>query len=389
MPAPLLIYGATGVSGRHLVRAAARLPDAASKVLLAGRDGAALRQLSDQHGLDFRVFGLDDPQEVRRGIEGVGVVLNAAGPFAFTAERLAKSAIAAGCHYADINGEADVYRRLDDLDRYASDRGVALACGAGFTATVSSMLMEQALAGPLSGLREVGAVRIAFSAVDELSRGSLQVVWRSMREQVLVVRPDALRPERAATAWVPQGGLQRRFVFQTDVAGAPRSATASAVNLVDTLTAWRALASRRMRVQSIESYVETGPLAQLALDAAALAAPMAGMRLLRRAVSLALGTLPPELGTTAPGARSAQRQAVVLQVEDGWQRMLVDWCVAAPDPYEATAPLALAVAEVLRQHGSRMPGWRTPGEVLSHAEGLLKPGLWKGFEVMHRTGAPR
>jgi len=58
--------------------------------------------------MDYRVFGLDDSGEVVQRLAGVDVVLNAAGPFAFTAERLAGAAIRARCHYVDINGEIDV-----------------------------------------------------------------------------------------------------------------------------------------------------------------------------------------------------------------------------------------------------------------------------------------
>ena len=61
-------------------------------MVLAGRDGERAREARrDEHGMEYRVFGLDDRDEVRRGLRDVDVVINAAGPFAWTAERLVKA----------------------------------------------------------------------------------------------------------------------------------------------------------------------------------------------------------------------------------------------------------------------------------------------------------
>jgi short subunit dehydrogenase-like uncharacterized protein len=94
--------------------------------------------------MDFRVFGLDDRDEVVRAISDVDVVINAAGPFAYTAEPLAKAAIIAKRHYVDINGELDVYLKLDDLGVKAQQQRIALISAAGHTAAVSDMLLAKA-----------------------------------------------------------------------------------------------------------------------------------------------------------------------------------------------------------------------------------------------------
>ena len=112
-PRRVLLYGATGYSGR-LIAAEGLLHRMADgpyfRMILAARDHDNLSQVAKDNGMQCRCFGLDHPDEVLRQLEDleVDVVINAAGPFAWTAERLARAALAARCHYVDINGEVDV-----------------------------------------------------------------------------------------------------------------------------------------------------------------------------------------------------------------------------------------------------------------------------------------
>ena len=140
--------------------------------------------------MQYRCFGLDDRSEVYRQLEDldVDVVINAAGPFAWTAERLAKAALAASCHYVDINGEVDVYKRLDDLGRAAVQQDVALVSGAAATAATSDIMLSAALERIVERHPEVGTIRIAEARVMDVSRGSALSAARQLREQVVTVR---------------------------------------------------------------------------------------------------------------------------------------------------------------------------------------------------------
>src|SRR3954471_14423263 len=141
MSCNILLYGATGYSGQLIAAEGRVMSDAQNgekfQMILAARDAATLRDVAKRNSMPFRCFGLDDRAAVKRGLEGMDVVINAAGPFAFTAERLAKAALAVGCHYVDINGEVDVYRKLDDFARAAAQRKIAFVSGAGHTAASS------------------------------------------------------------------------------------------------------------------------------------------------------------------------------------------------------------------------------------------------------------
>ena len=170
----VLLYGATGFSGRLIAAEGAARGMSKKKargdcrMTLAARDGHRLCRVAEQNDMDFRVLGLDDRHKVRKQLDGIDVVINAAGPFAFTAEPLAKAALEARCHYVDINGEIDVYRKLDDLGLKAAQRGVAMVSGAGNSAAASDVLLDCALQKLLSERivkkqDELGAVRIAVS----------------------------------------------------------------------------------------------------------------------------------------------------------------------------------------------------------------------------------
>jgi hypothetical protein len=81
----IMLYGATGFSG-GLIAAEGKANGMSNegagdcRMTLAARDGARLRAVAEKNAMDFRVFGLDDRSEVRKHLDGVAVVINAAGP---------------------------------------------------------------------------------------------------------------------------------------------------------------------------------------------------------------------------------------------------------------------------------------------------------------------
>jgi short subunit dehydrogenase-like uncharacterized protein len=386
----LLLYGATGYSGRLIAAEAARAastrgPDApAWRMVLAGRDGRSVARLAAEHGMDFRVFGLDDRRDVVRGLSEIDVLINAAGPFALTAGYLARGALAAGCHYVDINGEAAVYMRLDDLGRHAERRRLGMVCSAGHTSAASDLLLGAALqelrvrqgGDARDGTVHLGAVRIASSRMATLSRGSLETLVRAIREQVRVVRGRELedpsgRVRYQHTFWhEPVGKLERFFDFfvpMTDdrtamTAGQRDVRIASAANLVDTLTARRTVERAGFFAHRIESYVEVGTVGRLVYQFAPLLAPVAALPLSRDLTRLQLSVLP--AGPT-PEERSRETHVTLLEIEDPFRTRTVQWAWRTPNPYDFTARIALAAAAVLANGGQH--GWLTPAEVLRPA----------------------
>lgn len=401
MPA-LLLYGATGYSGRLIAELAQqRWADGKQglRLILAGRNGQLLSDLARRLKVGYRVFGLDDRHAVEAGLQDVFALINAAGPFALTAEPLAKAALRCGCHYVDINGEVDVYKRLDDLGYLARQRRLAMVCGAGHSAVASELLLEEALRY-LKGTTELGAVRIALSQIDQPSRGSIQTVLRTLREQVLVVRDGGERKglqssknDRFTLTYVPLGQLERVFDFglEPDATSAdpggparrrrsgPRPARriASAVNLIDTLTARLTAARHVDRVLRIESYLECSDFLRAIHQWSAITAPLWWISTLRDIATRQIELLPE--GPTA-GERTRERLSVVLEIEDIWGHPLIDWRLETPSAYDFTACAAVTVAERMAQpvpgystRAEGLAGWRTPAELLVDQQGACDP----------------
>jgi len=379
----ILLYGATGYTGSLIAAEGERCgmsassPSAAGdRMILAARDGVALRNLAQKHGMDFRVFGLDDNRAVLRGLNGVNVVINAAGPFAFTAEALATAAVQAGCHYVDVNGELDVYMKLDDLAPKARHRKVAIVSSAGHTGAASNILLREALSklSLPAGVSPVklGAVRIAISQPGDFSRGSAATVARSLREQVLVVRrgfrEDSLGQRKPALVrWhEPVGRLERAFDFG-EPEPAPNSRArrwggiAVAANLVDTLIAQIAIEEHRISVQSIESYARMGAAARVGYF---LSGALSSLSALPGVGALTQSQLPGLLSDDPdPAGRNDGKPVVLLEIDDLYQSRVIDWRLTTPNVYQFTAQLAVAAASRIAR--SDLTGWVTPANALA------------------------
>jgi short subunit dehydrogenase-like uncharacterized protein len=74
----LLLYGATGYTGRLVLDAALA---AGIRPVLAGRSERRLATLAEPRGLSYRVADIDDPGALVLALEGMRAVLHAAGPF--------------------------------------------------------------------------------------------------------------------------------------------------------------------------------------------------------------------------------------------------------------------------------------------------------------------
>lgn len=109
----LLIYGATGYTGRMIAEQAT---SAGLNVVLAGRNHVKLQELASELKLQASVFTLDDADGLAQELQSVSVVLNCAGPFAQTAEPLMKACIQLGIHYLDITAEINVYRLAESFE---------------------------------------------------------------------------------------------------------------------------------------------------------------------------------------------------------------------------------------------------------------------------------
>lgn len=146
LPERVMVYGATGHTGRFVVEELLRrglMP------VPAGRSAERLAAVAPRHAaLDRRVVGLDDPDLLREAVADVGVVVNCAGPFLDTALPLAQAAVDVGAHYLDITAEQPAVQQLyREVDALARGAGVAVVPAMAFYGGLADLLVSTALDG--------------------------------------------------------------------------------------------------------------------------------------------------------------------------------------------------------------------------------------------------
>lgn len=161
----LLIYGATGYTGRMIAEQAKTM---GLNFVIAGRNREKLDELASNLQISSLTFGLGDEDTVVHNLEGISVVLNCAGPFAQTAEPLMKACIKRGIHYLDITAEINVYRFAESMHELAFDAGSMLISGVGW-----DVVPTDCLAVTLAErVKDPVRLRIALQVAGSMSRGS-------------------------------------------------------------------------------------------------------------------------------------------------------------------------------------------------------------------------
>jgi short subunit dehydrogenase-like uncharacterized protein len=328
----LLIYGATGYSGRLIARAACA---AGLRPCLAGRRARPLGELAETLGVEHRVIGLDDPAALARALEGVQAVIHAAGPFAATAAPMVEGCLMTGVHYLDITGEVKVIEGIVARDAEARQRRIMLMPGVGFEVVASDCLAAH-VARRLPGADRL-ALGLAGFAV--LSRGSARTLV-GMGDCGVMRRDGVLRP-------VPLGSLRRRFDY-----GAGER-TSLNVSWADVTTAYYTTG-----IPNIETYVEGTALVTGLLWAHRALAPLLGTAAWQAWAGAWMALLPP--GPTA-AERAARRMAIVAEATDRHGRQAVAR-LATPEAYTFTAVTALAIARRVLA-GDLEIGFQTPARV--------------------------
>ncbi len=123
MPEKILLYGATGYTGRRIARELHRMD---ASFVLAGRNEAKLKRLAEElGGAEVRVANADGKLE---GLaDGAAVMISTVGPFELYGEAAVAESLRAGAHFCDTTGEQGYMRRvIDRFDRGARERGLTV-----------------------------------------------------------------------------------------------------------------------------------------------------------------------------------------------------------------------------------------------------------------------
>jgi short subunit dehydrogenase-like uncharacterized protein len=124
-----LVYGANGYTGELIARHASSY---GMVPIIAGRSHNSIEAMAKKTGLPYLVFDVNDSVALRKALSGVKLIINAAGPFQFTATQIIEACVETGTHYIDINGDISVFETIRTYDRAAKEAGIMLLPGAGF-----------------------------------------------------------------------------------------------------------------------------------------------------------------------------------------------------------------------------------------------------------------
>ncbi len=167
-----IIYGAYGYTGKLVVEEALAK---GKRPILAGGNESKLKPFSDGLGLSYRVFKVQDAAD---HLEGIGTMINCAGPFDATSEYMMDACIKTGVNYFDISGEIGVFRSAYARTDAAKKAGVILCPGVGFdivpTDCLASLLKRELpdathleLAFDFGTLPSMGTTRTGIQAIGD------------------------------------------------------------------------------------------------------------------------------------------------------------------------------------------------------------------------------
>ncbi|QAY93318.1 trans-acting enoyl reductase family protein [Pseudomonas sp. ACM7] len=185
----LMIYGATGYTGRMAAEHATEL---GLDVVIAGRNAERLVPLAAKLGVAYRIFAPD--ALATESLDGIGVLLNFAGPFAQTADALMQACIKAGVDYLDITAEINVYRLAERLGAQAAEAGVMLLPCVGWDVVPTDCLAMHVA----RRVQDPQSLKVALQVAGSMSRGSAlsvsEIIGAGLLARVeglLVAAPDA------------------------------------------------------------------------------------------------------------------------------------------------------------------------------------------------------
>ncbi|HEV7460059.1 MAG TPA: saccharopine dehydrogenase NADP-binding domain-containing protein [Solirubrobacteraceae bacterium] len=131
MPARIVLFGATGYTGRLTAEA---MIARGMRPVLAARNGERLRGLAEElGGLETRVADVTRPDTVRALVERGDVLVSTVGPFVRWGEPAVQAAVAAGATYLDSTGETGFIREVFERHGPAAEAaGCGLLTAAGY-----------------------------------------------------------------------------------------------------------------------------------------------------------------------------------------------------------------------------------------------------------------
>jgi len=329
-PTPLLIYGAYGYTGQLIVEACVKR---GWRPIVAGRDASRLASLAERFDLPHAAFTLGDRTVLDATLQQVDAVLHCAGPFIYTAQRMAEACLRTGTHYLDITGEIPVFEGLAAQSDLAAEAGVMLLPGVGFdvvpTDCLARFLYEQQ--------PEATELELAFEGLGGVSQGTAHTAVEQAGQGGAVRREGYIQR-------VPPAHLTR----EVDFGDGPT--TVASIPWGDVATAFYSTG-----IPNITTYARLPRQTIRAMKGLRLAAPLVRQRPVKRLLHwwVERQDVGPDEHTRASGRTRVWGRATA---PDG---TYAEALLHGPEGYAFTAAAATeAAARTLS--GDATPGFQTP-----------------------------
>ena len=342
----LLLYGANGYTGRLIARLAGQY---GLSPILSGRNEAEISKMAEELNLSWHTVDLADTDSLDRLLNGVDVVLHAAGPFRHTARQMMEACIRTSTHYLDITGEISVFELGKSMDDAAKKAGIMIMPGVGFDVVPT----DCAALFLKNRLPDAQTLKLAFGSIGGgLSHGTAITMAETAGE------PGAERiagrivpvPIGRKSMWV-DFGLKRLFVMTIPWGDVSTAFTTTGIPNIETYTAVSPKTHRMLRLQFLFNWFLRLPFVRASAIRKIKARP-AGPDDKRRekSKSLVWGQ-----ALNASGKRKSLR-------------------LNGPEGYTLTAHSSLIIASKVMS-GNFIPGYQTPAGCFGEDLVMEIPGV--------------
>ncbi len=175
MKKTFIIYGAYGYTGELVVEEAAAK---GLKPILSGRNEAKLKVLGDKFGFEYIAADLDNLNKLDEATTKSSLILNCAGPFSRTFEKVVTYCLKKHLHYTDITGEIQVFEMAAHMDKLAKENNIMILPGTGFDVVPSDCLA----AFLKQQMPKAQKLALAFKSTGGLSHGTATTMVENIGE---------------------------------------------------------------------------------------------------------------------------------------------------------------------------------------------------------------
>lgn len=338
MPNNFLIYGANGYTGELITRMAA---ERGMRPIVAGRNAAAIKALAAKHGLEHRVFSLEETEKLDAALDEVAMVLHCAGPFSLTSRQMGEACLRTGTHYTDITGEIAVFEACAAVDQKAKDTGIMVMPGVGFDVVPSDCLARHLK----DRLPTATNLTLAFYGKGRLSHGTQATMMMNAGKGGAVRRDGKIMP-------VPAAWRTREIDFGEGVVK-----LGVTIPWGDVSTAFYSTG-----IPNIEVYTVAPPSALKAMKLSRYLGPLLETKPVQKFLQ---SRIPP--GGPSDEERSRGKTLLWGEARDD-QGQSVEARLTVPEGYTTTALAALNITEKILA-GNFTSGFQTPS--MAYGPGLI------------------